>query len=102
MPIPWRLGAMVIFLPKPICFLCIPIPAFAGNLLSLRKFLQGYVLTEPAAIVASIFAEEETERYESSGLFSPDVEAKIVDPDAGRVLGVDQTGMASSGSRVLP
>lgn len=52
-------------------------------------------MTEPAAIVASIFAEEET------GLFSPDVEAKIVDPDVGRVLGVDQTGMASSGSRVL-
>lgn len=25
----WRLGAMVIFLPKPIYFLCVPIPVFA-------------------------------------------------------------------------
>ncbi|KAG2269605.1 hypothetical protein Bca4012_062630 [Brassica carinata] len=56
------------------------------------KVLQGYGLTETMAIVASIFTEEETERYRSSGLLSPNVEAKIVDPDTGRVLGFDQTG----------
>ena len=56
------------------------------------KFLQGYGLTETAAIVASIFTEEETERYGSSGLLAPNVEGKIVDPDTGRVLGVHRTG----------
>ncbi|KAL0694980.1 hypothetical protein Bca4012_062160 [Brassica carinata] len=54
--------------------------------------LQGYGLTETTAIVASMFTKEETERYGSSGLLSPNVEAKIVDPDTGRVLGVNQTG----------
>ena len=44
------------------------------------------------AIVVSMFTEEETERYISSGLLSPNVEAKIVDQDTGRVLGFDQTG----------
>ncbi|CAN6855958.1 unnamed protein product, partial [Brassica oleracea] len=56
------------------------------------KFLQGYGLTETAAIVASIFTKEETERYGSSGLLAPNVEGKIVDPDTGRVLGVHRTG----------
>ncbi|KAF8090939.1 hypothetical protein N665_0461s0025 [Sinapis alba] len=56
------------------------------------KVLQGYGLTETTAIVASMFTKEETERYGSSGLLSPNVEAKIVDPDTGRVLGVNQTG----------
>ncbi|WZZ55652.1 hypothetical protein YC2023_055759 [Brassica napus] len=52
----------------------------------------GYGLTETAAIVASIFTKEETERYGSSGLLAPNVEGKIVDPDTGRVLGVHRTG----------
>ncbi|ESQ34750.1 hypothetical protein EUTSA_v10007257mg [Eutrema salsugineum] len=52
---------------------------------------QGYGLTE-MAVVASMFTKEETERYGSSGLLAPDVEAKIVDPDTDRVLGVNQTG----------
>ncbi|KAF3593465.1 hypothetical protein DY000_02021395 [Brassica cretica] len=39
-----------------------------------------------------MFTEEETERYRSSGLLSPNVEAKIVDQDTGRLLGFDQTG----------
>ncbi|KAJ0257464.1 4-coumarate--CoA ligase-like 2 [Hirschfeldia incana] len=56
------------------------------------RVLQGYGLTETTAIVASMFSKEETERYGSSGLLAPNVEAKIVDPDSGRVLGVDQTG----------
>ncbi|KAJ4916259.1 4-coumarate--CoA ligase-like 2 [Raphanus sativus] len=56
------------------------------------RVLQGYGLTETTAVVASMFSEEETERYGSSGLLAPDVEAKIVDPDTGRVFGVDQTG----------
>ncbi|CAH2036721.1 unnamed protein product [Thlaspi arvense] len=56
------------------------------------KILQGYGLTETTAIVASMFTKEETERYGSSGLLAPSVEAKIVDPDTGRVLGVNQTG----------
>ena len=56
------------------------------------KVLQGYGLTETTAIVATMFTKEETERYGSSGLLSPNVEAKIVDPETGRLLGVDQTG----------
>ncbi|KAL0661795.1 hypothetical protein Bca4012_098632 [Brassica carinata] len=56
------------------------------------KCLQGYGLTETAAIVASMFTKEETERYGSSGLLAPNVEGKIVDPDTGRVLGVHRTG----------
>ncbi|CAN6932447.1 unnamed protein product [Brassica oleracea] len=56
------------------------------------KCLQGYGLTETAAIVASMFTKEETERYGSSGLLAPNVEGKIVDPDTGRILGVHRTG----------
>uniref|UniRef100_A0A0D3D2C0 Uncharacterized protein n=1 Tax=Brassica oleracea var. oleracea TaxID=109376 RepID=A0A0D3D2C0_BRAOL len=56
------------------------------------KFLQGYGLTETAAIVASMFTKEETERYGSSGLLAPNMDGKIVDPDTGRVLGVHRTG----------
>ncbi|VVA91987.1 unnamed protein product [Arabis nemorensis] len=56
------------------------------------KILQGYGLTESTAIAASMFSKEDTERYGASGLLAPSVEAKIVDPDSGRVLGVDQTG----------
>ncbi|KAJ0247741.1 4-coumarate--CoA ligase-like 2 [Hirschfeldia incana] len=56
------------------------------------KVLQGYGLTETTAIVATMFTKEETERFGSSGLLSPNVEAKIVDPETGRLLGVDQTG----------
>ncbi|CAN6844127.1 unnamed protein product [Brassica oleracea] len=45
-----------------------------------------------AAIVASMFTKEETERYGSSGLLAPNVEGKIVDPDTGQVLGVHRAG----------
>ncbi|KAF8112402.1 hypothetical protein N665_0064s0035 [Sinapis alba] len=54
--------------------------------------LQGYGLTETTAVVATMFTKEETERFGSSGLLSPNVEVKIVEPDTGRLLGVDQTG----------
>ncbi|XP_010477284.1 PREDICTED: 4-coumarate--CoA ligase-like 2 isoform X2 [Camelina sativa] len=56
------------------------------------KVLQGYGLTESTAVAASMYTKEETERYGASGLLAPNVEAKIVDPDTGRVLGVNQTG----------
>ncbi|WZZ17192.1 hypothetical protein YC2023_110281 [Brassica napus] len=50
-----------------------------------RNSLACYGLTETAAIVASMFTKEETERYGSSGLLAPNVDGKIVDPDTGRV-----------------
>ncbi|KAL1193187.1 4-coumarate--CoA ligase-like 2 [Cardamine amara subsp. amara] len=56
------------------------------------KILQGYGLTESTAIAASMFTKEESKRYGASGLLAPNVEAKIVDLDTGRVLGVNQTG----------
>uniref|UniRef100_A0A0D3CRY1 AMP-binding enzyme C-terminal domain-containing protein n=1 Tax=Brassica oleracea var. oleracea TaxID=109376 RepID=A0A0D3CRY1_BRAOL len=51
-----------------------------------RNRLACYGLTETAAIVASMFTKEETERYGSSGLLAPNVEGKIVDPDTGFVF----------------
>ena len=63
------------------------------------KVLQGYGLTETTAIVASMFTEEETERYRSSGLLSPNVEAKIVDQE--RVVSWGLIKLANSGSGVL-
>ena len=45
------------------------------------KFLQGYGLTEMAAIVASMFTNEETERYGSSGLLAhPEISDAAVIP----------------------
>ncbi|CAF2108755.1 unnamed protein product [Brassica oleracea var. botrytis] len=63
------------------------------------KVLQGYGLTETTAIVASMFTEEETERYRSSGLLSPNVEAKIVDQE--RVVSWGLIKLANSGSGVI-
>uniref|UniRef100_A0A0D3C5C1 AMP-dependent synthetase/ligase domain-containing protein n=1 Tax=Brassica oleracea var. oleracea TaxID=109376 RepID=A0A0D3C5C1_BRAOL len=60
--------------------------------LGVYLYKAGYGLTETAAIVASIFTKEETERSGSSGLLAPNVEGKIVDPDTGRVFGVHRTG----------
>ncbi|WZZ69728.1 hypothetical protein YC2023_081098 [Brassica napus] len=50
-----------------------------------RNRLACYGLTETAAIVASMFTKEETERYGSSGLLAPNMDGKIVDPDTGRI-----------------
>lgn len=56
------------------------------------KILQGYGLTESTAIGASTDSMEESHRYGTAGLISPNMQAKIVDPDSGRALGVNQTG----------
>ncbi|KAJ8437440.1 hypothetical protein Cgig2_031961 [Carnegiea gigantea] len=54
--------------------------------------LQGYGLTESTAIGASTDSLEESRKYGTAGMLSPSMEAKIVDPDSGRALGVNQTG----------
>lgn len=56
------------------------------------KILQGYGLTESTAIGASTDSMEESHRYGTAGLISPNMQAKIVDPDSGLALGVNQTG----------
>uniref|UniRef100_A0A1J3EFK1 4-coumarate--CoA ligase-like 8 n=1 Tax=Noccaea caerulescens TaxID=107243 RepID=A0A1J3EFK1_NOCCA len=63
----------------------------------LRKYptvdiFQGYALTESNGAGASIDSVEESRRYGSVGLLSSGVEARIVDQDTGRVMGVNQTG----------
>ncbi|KAM0949771.1 putative AMP-dependent synthetase/ligase, AMP-binding, AMP-binding enzyme domain, ANL [Dioscorea sansibarensis] len=45
------------------------------------EILQGYGLTESTAIGASTDSLEESRRYGTAGLLSPNTEAKIVDPD---------------------
>uniref|UniRef100_A0A3N7EL26 AMP-dependent synthetase/ligase domain-containing protein n=1 Tax=Populus trichocarpa TaxID=3694 RepID=A0A3N7EL26_POPTR len=54
--------------------------------------LQGYGLTESTAIGASTDTLEESRRYGTAGLLSPNTEAKIVDPERGKALPVNQTG----------
>jgi OPC-8:0 CoA ligase-1 len=54
--------------------------------------LQGYGLTESTAIGASTDTLEESRRYGTAGLLSPNTEAKIVDPESGKALPVNQTG----------
>ncbi|GLT74414.1 hypothetical protein SLA2020_462150 [Shorea laevis] len=54
--------------------------------------LQGYGLTESTAVGASTDTLEESRRYGTAGLLSPSMEAKIVEPDTGKALGVNQTG----------
>lgn len=54
--------------------------------------LQGYGLTESTATGASTDSLEESRRYGTAGMLSPSMEAKIVDPDSGRALAVNQTG----------
>ena len=54
--------------------------------------LQGYGLTESAGIGASTDSLEESRRYGTAGLLSPSTAAKIVDPDTGKALRVNQTG----------
>lgn len=53
---------------------------------------QGYALTESNSAGASTDSVDESRRYGSVGKLSSGVEARIVDPDTGRVLGVNQTG----------
>ncbi|KFK44165.1 hypothetical protein AALP_AA1G223300 [Arabis alpina] len=54
--------------------------------------LQGYALTESNSSGASTDSVEESRRYGAAGMLSSGVEARIVDPDTGRVMGANQTG----------
>ncbi|CAK9178346.1 unnamed protein product [Ilex paraguariensis] len=54
--------------------------------------LQGYAMTESTGIGASTDSLEESRRYGTAGLLSPNMEAKIVDPDSGEALPVNRTG----------
>ncbi|XP_010242836.1 PREDICTED: 4-coumarate--CoA ligase-like 5 [Nelumbo nucifera] len=56
------------------------------------KILQGYGLTETAGIGASTDTVEESRRYGTAGLLSPNMEAKIIDPETGEALPVNRTG----------
>lgn len=56
------------------------------------EILQGYGLTESTAIGASTDSAEESRRYGTAGLLSPNTEAKIVDPETGEALPVNSTG----------
>ncbi|KAI3933755.1 hypothetical protein MKX01_025171 [Papaver californicum] len=56
------------------------------------SILQGYGLTETTGIGASTDSLEESRRYGTAGLLSPSMEAKIVDPETGIALQVNQTG----------
>ncbi|CAN8292251.1 unnamed protein product [Cochlearia groenlandica] len=53
---------------------------------------QGYALTESNGAGASIDSVAESRRYGAAGLLSCGAKARIVDPDTGRVMGVNQTG----------
>ncbi|XP_010477290.1 PREDICTED: 4-coumarate--CoA ligase-like 4 [Camelina sativa] len=56
---------------------------------------QGYALTESnggGANTVFVVVEESTRRYGTAGTLTSDVEARIVDPNTGRVMGVNQTG----------
>lgn len=54
--------------------------------------MQGYGLTESTGIGASTDTVEESRRYGTAGLLSANMEAKIVDPEAGIALPVNWTG----------
>ncbi|XP_020681831.1 4-coumarate--CoA ligase-like 4 [Dendrobium catenatum] len=56
------------------------------------EILQGYGLTESTGIGASTDSAEESRRYGTAGLLSPNTEARIVDPDTGKSLPVNRTG----------
>ncbi|KAM7258026.1 hypothetical protein ACFE04_013767 [Oxalis oulophora] len=56
------------------------------------SILQGYGLTESTGIGASTDSLEESRRYGTAGLLSPSFQAKIVNPDSGVALPVNQTG----------
>ncbi|KAG2321103.1 hypothetical protein Bca52824_014316 [Brassica carinata] len=54
--------------------------------------LQAYALTESNGGGAFIDTVEDSRRFGTSGLLTCDVEARIVDPDTGRFMGINQTG----------
>ncbi|GMJ10598.1 OPC-8:0 CoA ligase1 [Hibiscus trionum] len=53
---------------------------------------QGYALTETTGFGAVMLTPEECRKYDSVGLLSPSLEAKIVDPATGNALKVNQRG----------
>ncbi|XP_010450962.1 PREDICTED: 4-coumarate--CoA ligase-like 8 [Camelina sativa] len=53
---------------------------------------QGYALTESNGAGASIDSVEESWRYGAVGLLSCGAQARVVDPETGLVMGVNQTG----------
>ncbi|KAK9135756.1 hypothetical protein Syun_015086 [Stephania yunnanensis] len=56
------------------------------------KIYQGYGLTETAGIGASTDSLEESRRYGTAGRLSASMEARVVEVETGRALGVNQTG----------
>ncbi|XP_020582501.1 4-coumarate--CoA ligase-like 4 isoform X2 [Phalaenopsis equestris] len=56
------------------------------------EILQGYGLTESTGIGASTDSAEESRRYGTAGLLSPNTEARIVEPETGKSLPVNRTG----------
>ncbi|EHA8588718.1 putative 4-coumarate--CoA ligase-like 4 [Cocos nucifera] len=56
------------------------------------EILQSYGLTESTGMGASTDSAEESRRYGTAGLLSPNTEARIVDPDTGMPLPVNRTG----------
>lgn len=56
------------------------------------RILQGYGLTESTGIGASTDSLEESRRYGTAGMLSPSMEGKIVDPESGKALPVNNTG----------
>ncbi|KAK8705727.1 hypothetical protein V6N13_049321 [Hibiscus sabdariffa] len=53
---------------------------------------QGYALTETTGFGASMLTPEECRNYDSVGMLSPSLEAKIVDPATGNALKINQRG----------
>lgn len=56
------------------------------------EILQGYGLTESTGIGASTDSVEESRRYGTAGMLSPNTQARIVDPETGESLPVNRTG----------
>ncbi|EPS60018.1 hypothetical protein M569_14786, partial [Genlisea aurea] len=56
------------------------------------SILQGYGLTESTAIGTSVETTEESKKYGSAGLLASSIDARIVNPDTGDALPVNQTG----------
>lgn len=54
--------------------------------------MQGYGLTESTGAGSSTDTMEESRRYGTAGLLSPSTEGRIVDPENGVALAVNQTG----------
>nr|VDC97993.1 unnamed protein product [Brassica rapa] len=56
------------------------------------NIFQAYALTESNGGGAFIDTVEDSRRFGTSGPLTSDVEARIVDPDTGRFMGINQTG----------